>query len=117
MRQTKVGTGTTPAGGRSPLASDGATMADVAAVAGVSPMTVSRVLNGGSASAAAKAAVAEAIARLNYKPNQAARRLAISKGAKSSGRRAPAAPATLNSLWAPYNDFLAEFLKPRASGR
>ena len=53
------------------------TIADVAREAGVSPMTVSRVLNGGrNVRADTKHLVDEAIARLNYVPNTAARALA-----------------------------------------
>jgi LacI family transcriptional regulator len=50
---------------------------DVAKRAGVSPMTVSRVINGAShVRQAARDAVNEAIAALNYAPNRAARSLA-----------------------------------------
>ena len=53
------------------------TIEEVAAVAGVSRSTVSRVVNGSSAvSPAALAAVQGAIAELNYVPNRAARSLA-----------------------------------------
>ena len=53
------------------------TIADVAQAAGVSPMTVSRVLNGGhNVRADTKDKVQAAIARLNYVPNTAARALA-----------------------------------------
>ncbi len=54
-----------------------ATIEEVAAVAGVSRSTVSRVVNGSTAvSPAALAAVQKAIAELNYVPNRAARSLA-----------------------------------------
>jgi LacI family transcriptional regulator len=57
-----------------------ATIADVAKRAGVSPMTVSRVVNGeSSVRDAMREKVNAAIAALNYTPNQAARRLAGSK--------------------------------------
>lgn len=53
------------------------TISDVAARAGVSPMTVSRVINGAShVRPAARDAVNDAIAALNYAPNRAARNLA-----------------------------------------
>ncbi len=53
------------------------TMSDVARKAGVSPMTVSRVLNGDTrVREATRKLVADAIASLNYVPNQAAQRLA-----------------------------------------
>ena len=53
------------------------TVEDVARAAGVSAMTVSRVVNGGSnVRESTRAAVLEAIERLNYSPNAAARSLA-----------------------------------------
>jgi LacI family transcriptional regulator len=56
------------------------TMADVARLAGVSPMTVSRVMNGkGLVRESTRRKVAEAVASLNYTPNQEARNLAGSK--------------------------------------
>ena len=57
-----------------------ATIADVAKRAGVSPMTVSRVVNGeANVRDSTREKVNAAIAALNYTPNQAARRLAGSK--------------------------------------
>jgi LacI family transcriptional regulator len=57
-----------------------ATMADVARLAGVSAMTVSRVMNGkGLVADSTRRKVAEAIAALNYTPNQEARNLAGNK--------------------------------------
>lgn len=54
-----------------------ATVADVARLAGVSPMTVSRVVNGGGNVRAEKRdAVLAAVRSLNYAPNPAARSLA-----------------------------------------
>lgn len=56
------------------------TMADVAKLAGVSAMTVSRVMNGkGLVRESTRVKVAEAVAALNYTPNQEARNLAGSK--------------------------------------
>lgn len=56
------------------------TMADVASLAGVSPMTVSRVINGKAVvKKNTRDAVQAAVAALNYAPNQAARRLAGSR--------------------------------------
>lgn len=53
------------------------TIADVAAAAQCSPMTVSRVINGESkVSDKTREAVTEAIKKLNYSPNKAAQRLA-----------------------------------------
>lgn len=52
------------------------TIADVAALAGVSPTTVSRVLNNrGYLSQATKDGVAQAMAELHYRPNEVARAL------------------------------------------
>ncbi len=52
-----------------------ATVHDVAAAAGLSRGTVNRVLNGGYVSAASRAAIEAAIARVGYVPNTAARNL------------------------------------------
>ena len=57
-----------------PDTSSGATVHDVARVAGVSAMTVSRVINGrASVSTATRDKVEAAIASLRYQPNLAAR--------------------------------------------
>ncbi len=57
-----------------------ATLSDVAKLAGVSPMTVSRVINGEtSVRAANRDKVNAAVSALNYVPNQAARHLAGSE--------------------------------------
>ena len=57
-----------------------ATLSDVAKLAGVSPMTVSRVINGeASVRAANRDKVNAAVSALNYVPNQAARHLAGSE--------------------------------------
>ena len=56
------------------------TMTDVAKLAGVSPMTVSRVMNGDAkVSEKTRNRVADAVTALSYVPNQAARRLAGSR--------------------------------------
>src|SRR5690349_6820982 len=52
-----------------------ATVHDVAAAAGISRGTVSRVLNGGYVSAEARTAIEAAIAQVGYVPNNAARNL------------------------------------------
>lgn len=53
------------------------TMSDVAALAGVSPITVSRVMNGnGRVDARTRSRVDDAMASLRYAPNREARRLA-----------------------------------------
>ncbi|MFX4377453.1 helix-turn-helix transcriptional regulator, partial [Acinetobacter baumannii] len=63
--------------GRSPKV---ATIADVAQLAGVSPMTVSRVINGEqNVRPGTREKVQAAVAELNYVPNQAARHLAGSE--------------------------------------
>jgi len=75
-------------------------MVDVAKLAGVSPMTVSRVMNGKSTvRESTSKKVAAAVAALNYVPNQEARRLA---GAK---------PIRIGFLYSkPSGTYLAEFL-------
>jgi LacI family transcriptional regulator len=76
------------------------TMADVARMAGVSAMTVSRVMNGkGLVRDSTRRKVADAIAALNYTPNQEARNLA---GAK---------PIRVGFLYSnPSAAYLSEFL-------
>ena len=59
----------------------GVTIKDVARHAGVSPMTVSRVVNGSEyVSNATRAAVQRAVRELHYSPNLAARNLASERG-------------------------------------
>lgn len=66
--------------GRSARRRNGVTIAEVARQAGVSPMTVSRVINGDAhVSEARREAVNTAIRALNYAPNPAARSLAAGK--------------------------------------
>ena len=76
------------------------TMADVARLAGVSPMTVSRVMNDkSSVREKTRNKVYAAVAALNYSPNQAARRLAGSK------------PIRIGFLYSnPSAGYLSEFL-------
>jgi LacI family transcriptional regulator len=76
------------------------TMSDVAKLAGVSPMTVSRVMNGDTnVRENTRSRVAAAVAALNYAPNQAARRLAGSK------------PICVGFLYSnPSAGYLSEFL-------
>ncbi len=76
------------------------TITDVACAAGVSTMTVSRVINGaGNVKPTTLAAVDAAIARLNYAPNPAARSLA---GAR---------PVRIGLLYSnPSAAYLSEFL-------
>lgn len=75
-------------------------MADVAKLAGVSAMTVSRVMNGnGLVRESTRHKVAAAIAALNYTPNQETRNLAGSK------------PIRVGFLYSnPSGSYLAEFL-------
>ncbi|SFU37549.1 LacI family DNA-binding transcriptional regulator [Pseudoduganella namucuonensis] len=76
------------------------TMSDVAKLAGVSPMTVSRVMNGDTkVRQSTRRKVDEAVAALNYVPNQAARRLAGSR------------PIRVGFLYSnPSAGYLSEFL-------
>ena len=76
------------------------TMVDVARLAGVSAMTVSRVMNGkGLVRESTRRKVAEAVAALNYTPNQEARNLAGSK------------PIRVGFLYSnPSATYLSEFL-------
>ncbi len=76
------------------------TMSDVAKLAGVSPMTVSRVMNGDpNVRQSTRRKVDDAVAALNYVPNQAARRLA---GAR---------PIRVGFLYSnPSAGYLSEFL-------
>jgi len=76
------------------------TMADVAKLAGVSAMTVSRVMNGkGLVRETTRRKVAEAVAALHYTPNQEARNLAGSK------------PVRVGFLYSnPSAAYLSEFL-------
>ena len=82
------------------VAREAPTMSDVAQLAGVSPMTVSRVMNGKSTvRQSTRDRVAAAVAALNYAPNQAARGLA---GAK---------PVRVGFLYSnPSAGYLSEFL-------
>jgi LacI family transcriptional regulator len=65
---------------RSPRNQGAPTIADVAAHAGVAPMTVSRVINGSfKVSEKARKAVQSAVIKLKYSPNVAARALAGTK--------------------------------------
>src|SRR5438093_650136 len=76
------------------------TMSDVAKLAGVSPMTVSRVMSGDTnVREKTRTRVDAAVAALNYIPNQAARRLA---GAR---------PIRVGFLYSnPSAGYLSEFL-------
>lgn len=76
------------------------TMSDVAKLAGVSPMTVSRVMNGDAkVSEKTRNRVYAAVAELNYVPNQAARGLAGSR------------PIRVGFLYSnPSAGYLSEFL-------
>ncbi len=74
----RAGSGSGEAPAPDPIRSGRATIEEVAAAAGVSRSTVSRVVNGATAvSPEALTAVQDAIARLGYVPNRAARSLAL----------------------------------------
>ena len=62
---------------------DAVTIHEVARAAGVSPMTVSRVMNGNSnVREATRELVLRAVKELNYSPNPAARSLAAAQGTR-----------------------------------
>ncbi len=69
------------------------TITEVAEAAGVAVSTVSRVLNGGSASSAAQEKVARAVERLGFRPSLAARNLKLGRtgivGIAGASTRAP----------------------------
>ena len=75
--RTTTAAGPAKRGGNSPAKR--ATVHDIAAAAGVSRGTVSRVLNGGYVSAHARAAIEAAIAEVGYVPNTAARNLVMQR--------------------------------------
>ena len=85
---------------RAPVRQSAPTIEVVARLAGVSPMTVSRVINGApSVRESTRRKVNEAIAALNYVPNQAAQRLAGSE------------PVRIGVLYSnPSAAYLSEFL-------
>ena len=90
-------------------------MADVARLAGVSSMTVSRVLSGGGGSPEARLAVEAAVKRLGYQLNLAARALASSR----AGRRQPRSAAMSTSesgpivgVWQPYAELMLRLMRP-----
>ena len=56
-----------------------ATLGDVARVAGVSPMTVSRVINSGPVKESTRTKVEAAIRQLRFRPNEAARTLSYQR--------------------------------------
>jgi LacI family transcriptional regulator len=96
MTRTKV----KPAAAALDLQREAPTMSDVAKLAGVSPMTVSRVMNGETnVRQKTRDRVDAAVAALNYVPNQAARRLAGSR------------PMRVGFLYSnPSAGYLSEFL-------
>jgi hypothetical protein len=88
------------------------TIKDVARLAGVSAMTVSRVINRGSCSASSREAVERAISLLGYEPNIAARTLAASRA--SSGRRdaSEAVQAGMPQALQAYSRMMLKLLQP-----
>lgn len=89
------------------------TIVDVARAAGVSPMTVSRVMNGGSSSEQSRAAVERAVRDLDYRPSEVARQLSQARMRRTpSNDRAPATQAMpMQQVWQPYADFWLNLLK------
>ena len=66
------------------------TMLDVARIAGVSTMTVSRVINGGSVAEKTRARVEATMSRLKYRPNTTAQ--AIARARRTGGSQASGNP-------------------------
>lgn len=85
------------------------TIADVARAAGVSTATVSRVLNGGSVSAAAREAVLDAVARLRYRRNDLARGLVTGH----TGVVGVLIPDVIGPLYAQMARGIEDVLEPR----
>src|SRR4029077_3990154 len=73
-----------------------ATLSDVARAAGVSVMTVSNFVRGKPVRAETRKSVAEAIARLNYRPNLSARSLRLAEELSVGIVIADSDPAFLN---------------------
>lgn len=96
---------------RGPESGQRPTVKDVARLAGVSAMTVSRVINDGSCSAAAREAVQRAIAMLGYEPNIAARALAASRQGVAA-RSVPPKQAGMPQALQAYSRMMARLLKP-----
>lgn len=87
-----------------------ATIRDVARLAGVSPMTVSRVLNGtGYTSQATRARVESAIGQLGYVPNAVARQL--------RSKRSHTIALVLTDITNPFFTTIARGVEDEAAGR
>ena len=91
-----------------------ATIYDVARAVGVSAITVSRALNGGSCSAKTREAVVKAARKLGYQPNAAAQALASRKRTRAAAgpNRRAAATASMPEMWQSYTDMMFKLVRP-----
>ena len=87
-----------------------ATIYDVAALAGVSAITVSRALNGGTCSDKTRELVQKAVRKLDYRPNGAAQALAARKRKRTPSAAAPHTPR----VWDSYADMMLRLMRPAA---
>jgi hypothetical protein len=88
------------------------TIKDVARLAGVSAMTVSRVVNDQSCSRKARDSVTRAIELLGYEPNLAARALAANRQ-RAPAIAAPSVPdGGMPKVWQSYSQMMMRLLKP-----
>jgi len=88
------------------------TVYDVAQAAGVSAITVSRALNGGSCSPATRERVRQAARQLGYQPNPAAQALASGKRKRAAGSDAHA-PLPMPQVWQSYADIMVGLMRPK----
>ena len=93
------------------------TLDELAALTGVSRSTISRVLNGGSASAATRARVMDVLAQVEYRPNLAARSLASGKsGVVGLVMHVPAPALFTDNYFALLLQGITETLSDEATG-
>ncbi len=89
--------------------SDRPTIYDVARLVGVSAITVSRALNGGSCSAKTREAVVKAARKLGYQPNAAAQALASRKRTRADRRSDR--PVSMPEMWQSYTDMMLKLVR------
>ncbi len=89
------------------------TIYDVARLVGVSAITVSRALNGGSCSAKTREAVQKAARKLGYEPNPAAQALASRKRKRDVTGDRPDALLSVPGVWQSYADMMFRLVSPQ----